>query len=456
MIMKISGFFLSSGLFFILGSFSVSAQRYDNIIDRTVAVIGNEVIQLSQIESEAQMMQVEGYASERNLRCMILEEMMESKIFLNQAKLDSLTVNTEMVEANLNQRISYIMMQLGGEEATEKYFGKSIIKLRQEWRESLTDQGLVQEMQQTIAEKVLERTPRQVKDFYKSISKDSLPMVPTQYQLSQIGVYPDKKKAEMVVKERLLDFRERVMNGEKFSVLATLYSVDPGSAVKGGELGMMSKTIFWPQFSDAAMSLKVGQVSSIVETPDGFHIIQMIEKKGDMFNARHILLKPQYGEEDRKAGFEKLDSIKNVMAKDSIRFFDAARYFSQDPLTRTNGGVLADPHTGSALFEKDQLKPEDYKVLKDMKIGDISEPFESTDNEGQSGNTMYKIIKLDNIIPAHVADIDQDFKLLSEMAVQRERKKAVSDFLEEKIKAAYIVIDPIFMKCDFQRKGWLK
>jgi len=435
---------------------SVEAQRYDNIIDRTVAVIGGEVIQLSQVESEAQMAQVEGYASERNLRCMVMEQMMESKLFLTQAKLDSLTVNPEMVEANLNQRISTIMSQLGGEAEMEKYFGRPVNKLRQEWRETLNEQGLVQEMQQKIAGTVLERTPKQIKDYYKRLPKDSLPMVSTQYQLSQIAVYPDKKKAEMAVKERLLDFRERIMNGEKFSMLATLYSKDPGSAFKGGELGMMSKTIFWPQFSDAAMSLKVGQVSSIVETPDGFHLIQMIEKKGDMFNARHILLKPEYGEEDRKAAFAKLDSIKTVIAKDSIPFFDAARFFSQDPATRTNGGVLSDPNTGSSLFEKDQLKPEDYRILKDMEVGEISEPFESSDNEGRNGNTMYKIIKFDKIIPAHPANIDLDLQLLSEMAVQDERQKAVSDFLDEKIKVAYIVIDPMFSGCDFHRKGWLK
>lgn len=454
--MKIYRVFLLFCLLVAFNHVKASAQRYDNIIDRTVALVGNEVIQLSQVESEAQMAQVQGYASERNLRCMILEQLLESKILLTQAKLDSLTVNPEMVEASLDQRISSIMSQLGGEAEMEKYFGKSILKLRQEWRETLNEQGLVQEMQREISGKVLERTPKQVKEFYKHVSKDSLPMVPTQYQLSQIAVYPDKKKAEMAVKERLLEFRERIMSGEKFSMLATLYSKDPGSALRGGELGMMSKTIFWPQFSDAAMSLKVGQVSSIVETPDGFHLIQMIEKKGDMFNARHILLTPEYGEEDRKVGFAKLDSIRNVIVKDSIPFFDAARYFSQDPATRTNGGVLSDPNTGSSLFDMDQLKPEDYKILKDMKVGDISEPFESSDNEGRRGNTMYKIIKFDKIIPAHQANVDLDFQLLSDLAVQGERQKAISDFLDEKIKVAYIVLDPMFTGCEFQRKGWVK
>jgi len=435
---------------------SVQAQIYTNVIDKTIAVVGNEMIQLSQIESEAQMLQFQGYTTDRNIRCMVFENMLEGKLFLMQARLDSLTVNADMVEANLNDRVNNILSQLGGEKETEEYFGKSMYKLRQEWRETLNEQSLIQEMQQNVAGKVTELTPKQVAEYYRKTPKDSLPEVSTQYQLSQIAVYPDRKKAEMAVKERLLEFRERVSAGEKFSMLATLYSKDPSSAVKGGELGMASKTIFWPAFSDAAMSLKVGQVSPIVETPDGFHLIQMIEKKGDMFNVRHILLKPEYTAEDRSVAFERLDSIKNVIAKDSMTFFMAARLFSEDPATRTNGGVLADPNTGSSLFEKDQLKPTDYAVLKDMKEGDISEPFESTDNEGRNGYTMYKVIKLDRIIPSHTADIDRDLQLLTNMAQQQLQAKAVDDFLNEKQKTAYIVIDPMFRKCDFVREGWIK
>jgi len=435
---------------------SVQAQVYENVIDRTIAVVGNEMIQLSQIESEAQMLQFQGYTTDRNIRCMVFENMLESKLFLMQARLDSLNVNTDMVEANLNDRVNNIMSQLGGEKETEEYFGKNMYKLRQEWRETLNEQSLVQQMQQTVAGKVTALTPKQVSEFYKRTPKDSLPEVPTQYQISQIAVYPDRKKAEMAVKERLLEFRERVAAGEKFSMLATLYSKDPGSAIKGGELGMASKTIFWPAFSDAAMSLKVGQVSPIVETPDGFHLIQMIEKKGDMFNVRHILLKPEYTQEDRDVAFERLDSIKNVIAKDSLTFFVAARLFSEDPATRTNGGVLADPNTGSSLFAKDQLKPTDYAVLKDMKEGDISAPFESSDNEGRNGYTMYKIVKLDRIIPSHTADMDRDLQMLTDMAQQQLQSEAVNKFLDEKQKTAYIVIDPLFQKCDFMREGWVR
>ncbi len=431
-------------------------QKYSNgLIDKTVALVGNDMIILSELESEVQMLQFQGYASDKNLRCMVLENMMISKLFLTQAKLDSLTVNQDMVTATLNDKINQVLTQLGGEKGVEQYFGKSIYKLRSEWRDALTEQSLVQDMQRKVSSSTESLTPKQVEAFYKRTPKDSLPIISTQYQIRQIVLYPDKKNAEISVKERLLEFRERIMAGEKFSMLATLYSQDPGSAMKGGELGMASKSIFWPAFSDAAMSLKVGQVSPIVETPDGYHLIQLIDKNGDMFNARHILLKPTYTQEDQSKAFTRLDSIKRVILSDSLSFFVAARFFSEDSKSRTNGGLVSDPQTGSALFEKDQLKPADYDILKDMKEGDISSPFESVDDEGR-GNTIYKIIKLDKIIPSHVATFSDDFNVLTEVAKGNKSRAAIDDFIKEKQANTYIVIDSQFHNCDFDRSGWIK
>ncbi|MCF0166487.1 MAG: peptidylprolyl isomerase [Bacteroidales bacterium] len=443
-------------LLFPLLEAGLCAQRYDGVIDKTVALVGGDMIMLSEIEQEVQMMQFQGYSSDRNLRCEVLENMMTSKLFLTQAKLDSLNINPDMVLAQLNDRVSNILTQLGGEEATEKYFGKSLFKLRQEWQEAIEEQSLVQQMQQKVAEKAENLTPEDVRTFYKRTPKDSLPVIPTQYQISQICIYPDKEKASLAVRERLLSFRERVLSGTKFSILATMYSEDPGSAMRGGELGMASRSIFWPVFSDAAMALKPDQVSSIVETPDGFHIIQLIERKGDMFNARHILLKPKYTEEDRTRAFSRLDSLKTMIEADSIKFFWAARYYSEDPMSRTNGGVLADPNTGSALFEKDQLKPADYNVLRNMEIDQISAPFESLDNEGRSGNTVYKIIRLDKIIPSHIARYEDDFNILQASAKNKKTQELIEQFVVDKIKTSYIVIDPLFQGCQFSREGWVK
>ncbi len=440
----------------ITAAWSLRAQKYDGLIDKTVALVGNSMIQLSQVEGEVQMMQFQGYVSDRNLRCEVLENMMVSKLFYTQAQLDSLSVNPDMVDASLNERVNNILSQLGGEEEVEKYFGKPLHRLRQEWREAFVEQNLAQEMQQEVAGKISEVTPKDVEQFYRRVPKDSLPVIPTQYQYSQIVLYPNTERAKLAVRERLLEFRQRILDGEKFSLLATLYSEDPGSAMRGGELGMASKSIFWPAFSDAAMSLKEGQVSPIVETPDGFHLIQLIKKDGDMFNARHILIKPKYTIEDRDSAFIRLDSIRTVVAADSITFQQAARMFSEDPKSRTNGGLVADPMSGAPFFEVDRLKPADYNVLKNMKEGEISEPFESVDDEGRSGNTIYKIIRLEKIRPSHQATVEEDFNVLLDIATNQKRIKAIEDFIKDKQETTYIVIDPMFQNCDFRRDGWIK
>lgn len=298
-------------------------------------------------------------------------------------------------------------------------------------------------------------TPSDVEKFFKKIDNDSLPIISTQYKLSQIVRYPVKEKAAMAAKERLLEFRNRILQGEKFSTLATIYSQDPGSAVRGGELRMAPKSMYWPAFSDAAVALKPGQISQIVETPDGFHIIQMIEKDGDMFNARHILLKPEYTSEDRDKAFKTLDSLKSRILMDSLSFEMAARIHSQDPKSAVSGGLMADENTGSIYFEKDQLKPADYAVLKDMKPGDISMPFESLDNEGR-GQTIYKVIKLEEIVDSHTANLKQDFSVIQNIANNRKQMDAVDAFIKEKQKKNLIIIDDMFKKCDFEREGWFK
>lgn len=446
---------LATAVLFAAAAITASAQKYsDGLIDKTVAVVGNEVIMLSDLEDEVAMMRAYGMMSDKKGRCEILEEMMETKLFLMQARLDSLAVNNDMVEGELSSRIDMLKTNLGGEEEVVKQFGKPIYKLRQEWRQAIEDQNLTQQMQQDIASKVPELTPYDVQQYIERTDVEDLPMVPVKYQLSQICIYPDREAANLAVKERLLSIRERIINGERFSTLSRLYSQDPGSARKGGELGMASKSIFWPAFSDAAMSLKPGIVSQIVETPDGFHIIEVIEKKGDMFNARHILLKPEYTSEDRQKGFHVLDSLRTELANEALTFSLAARFYSEDPATRTNGGQMADPNTGSSYFEIDQLKPQDYAAIKDLKEGEISEPIESLDNEGRDGNLVYKIVKVDKIIPAHPATFNHDYTLLLGQARAELQEKAINEFIESKIKATYIVIDPLFGDCDFEREGW--
>ena len=440
---------------FVMTAVGASAQKYQGgLVDKTVAVVGNEMIMLSQLEEEVQMMKAYGMLSDKTGRCDILEQMMTSKLFLMQSRVDSLVVNNDMVEGELKNRLDNVRTQLGGDDEVEKYFGKSIHKLRQEWRAAITDQTLTQQMQQQIASKIPELTPFDVQKYIDETDPADLPMVPVKYQLSQICIYPDREAANLAVKERLLAIRQRIINGEKFSTLARIYSQDPGSSRKGGELGMASKSIFWPAFSDAAMALKQGVVSQIVETPDGFHLIEVLDKKGDMFNARHILLKPEYTSDDRDKAFKVLDSLKTELGNGAVTFELAARFYSEDPSTKTNGGQMADPMSGSSYFEIDQLKPQDYAAIKDLQVGEISDPVESADNEGRNGNTVYKIIKVDKILPAHTATFQNDYSLLLEQAKLKKSSAAIDAFVDSKIGSTYIVIDPLFKDCEFERKGW--
>jgi peptidyl-prolyl cis-trans isomerase SurA len=446
---------LLATVLFIGLSFIASAQKYGGgVIDKTVAVVGNEVIMISDIEQEVQMMRAQGMASDRNLRCEILEQMMASKIFLMQARLDSLTVNKDMVEGELTQRFDQIRTQLGGDAEMEKYFGKPLYKLREEWKQALEDQSLTQQEQSQVASNINEVTPYDVKQWMDTVKTEDLPEVPIKYLLSQICIYPDREAANNAVKEKLLSIRERIINGEKFSTLARIYSEDPGSARKGGELGMASKSIFWPAFSDAAMALRPGLISQIVETPDGFHIIEVLEKKGDMFNARHILIKPQYTSEDRTKAFTKLDSLRTEINAGAVTFPLAARFYSEDPATRTNGGQMSDPGTGSTYFEIDQIKPQDYAAIRDLKEGEVSLPIESLDNEGRSGNLVYKIIRVDKILPAHTATFNEDYSDLLHQVEATKKMKAIDDFISEKIASTFIVIDPMYRECEFTRKEW--
>ena len=435
-------------------SLTAGAQRYDGIINKTVALVGNEVVTIADIENEVRVAGAQGMTSDRKMRCNILENLMTNYLFLSQARIDSLEVNATTVEMNLSNRIDQIRTSLGGDEEVEKYFGKPLYKLRQEWFQQFQDQTLIQQEQAEIAGKVPEMTPLDVRNYIDTVDREDLPVIPIKYQLSQICLYPDREAANAAVKERLLSLRERIINGENFATLARLYSEDTASARRGGELGMASKSIFWPAFSDAAMALKPGLISQIVETPDGFHLIEVLEKNGDMFNARHILMKPQYTEEDQTKAFATLDSIRTEVINDAITFALAARFYSEDAPTRTNGGQMADPNTGSSYFEIDQLKPQDYMAIRDLGEGEISMPIVSLDNEGRDGNLVYKIIRVDRILPAHTATYENDFSQLAEEVRMYKQGEALDAFVDEKIRTSHIVIDPMFKDCTFEREGW--
>lgn len=451
---------LLSGALLVLSVTAAGAQqKAKDVIDKTICTVGGEYILLSQIEEEVQINMAQGYTTvdDKSTRCRVLESILLGKLLLNQAHLDSLKVNNEYVELQVNDRLDRVMTQLGGQKETEEYFKMPLFKLKEDWMQRMSDQSLIEQERSKIVGEVVALTPKEVKKFYNRIDKDSLPVIPTQYRISQIVLYPSKEQAVMAVKEKLLEMRQRVLNGEKFSMLAALYSEDASNASRGGELRMASKNIYWPAFSDAAMMLKPGQVSQIVETPDGFHLIQMIEKDGDMFNARHILLKPKYTDEDRAKAFKTLDSIKADILADNMTFEMAARKYSQDMKTILNGGQMYDTETGSVFFEKDRLNPTDYNVIKDLKVGEISAPFESVSTDMyERGQVIYKILILDEILPSHIANVDDDFTVVQNFAENLRQNNALSEFIKSKQKVTYIHIDDLYKDCEFENPGWVK
>jgi len=422
-------------------------------IDRVVAVVGNEVILYSDIESEVNMMRSYGTALDEDVHCKVLEDFLFRKLLLTQARVDSISVNDEDVKQLLERRIQDIMAKLGGEKATEQYFRKPMHQLRKELREPIHEYLLTQQIEAKL-KKDIPITPSEVEQAFKKIPTDSLPIISEKYVLRQVVILPPESSAKFDARQQLLELRERILKGEKFSTLAIMYSEDPGSARRGGELGMAPAQRYTKPFSDAASLLKPDQVSSIVETENGFHLIQMIEKESnDMWNARHILLKPKYTSEDRGNAFKQLDSIADLVRNGTIIFEQAAQKYSQDTKTNANGGLMVNEYNLSSQFEKDQLYPADYAVLKNMKQGDISIPFETRD---QLGNTQYKILQLVELIPSHIANLKHDYFDIQQLTQQQRQLAAFEQWIKNKQASTYIRIDEQYKNCKFEREGWVK
>ncbi|MDR3366947.1 MAG: peptidylprolyl isomerase [Prevotellaceae bacterium] len=424
-----------------------------NVLDKVLAVVGNEVLLESDVEMEMMQLRAQGQLVDDEMRCHIFEQLLLQKLLLAQAKLDSLKENELAVTQEVEQSIRRISVQLGGMQEVEKYFGKPLFQLKEEWTAQMRERNLTQQMRMNIVSAV-QVTPRDVELYYKSQAADSFPMIPDQYVIQQIARYPPSgSEVRFQVREKLLELRERVMNGEKFQALAVMYSEDQASARRGGELGMRTREEFVKPFSDAAFALKPGQVSQIVETEFGFHIIQMSEKRDEMANLRHILIRPKFSTETQQEASRLLDSIATVIRADSISFEMGVVRYSEDKNTRLSGGYVINPQTLSTRFEKDQLIPNDYYVLRDMKVGEISAPFESKDN---TGNDIFKIIKFKEFIPSHRANFEQDYMVVHDITENKKQQETFDAWITKQIQSAYISIEPDMCRCKFSREGWVK
>lgn len=438
--------------FLFLSAFTGTAKA-QNVIDQVVAVVGGDMILQSDIEGEIMRMKMQGYISKGDIKCEIFENLLIQKMLLNQAKIDSLTVNDVATETEIDRRLKYFINQIGSEKALENYFRKPIYEIREDLKETIREQQLTQQMQQKIVENA-SVTPSEVKHFFKSIPSDSLPMIPEQYEICQLLLYPPSKtEAKYQVKERLLELRERILKGERFSTLAVAYSEDHASAKRGGELGFRTREELVKSFADVAFNLKEGQVSQIVETEYGYHIIQMIEKRENQVNVRHILLKPQFSIDMLVEAQSKLDSIVNLIKADSMTFDMACAKFSEDKKSNLNGGLVVNPQNNTSLFEKEHIQPADFYVIKDLKVGEISSPFESRDD---NANVAFKVIKLKSKIPSHKANLKDDYNVIQNIAKNGKEKELLDKWISEKQKTMYIKIDQSFKGCSFSNEGWFK
>ncbi|MDP3001602.1 MAG: peptidylprolyl isomerase [Bacteroidales bacterium] len=438
---------------FLPGVLTVNSQK---LVESVAAIVGNEVIYLSDLENTIADLRRSGNKTPVDqLRCNVFQEMLVSKLFIDQARIDSITVTDDAVEGELNMQMNDAIRQAKSEEALVAFFKKSIVEIRRDIKKTMLEQEVVREVQSKIAENITV-TPAALKRFYSSLPKDSLPVIPAKYEISLIQVDPpanEDNKAE--ARQKLLDIRSQILAGKSFNVLSVMYSEDTESAKNGGEIGFLTRGELEKEYADAAFSLTKNTVSKIVETKYGFHIIQLIDRKGEMVNTRHILVRPTVKPEQSVKAISKLDSLANLIRKDSIKFADAALRFSTHKDSRINGGKLVstNPSERVTWFTLEELNPEMYVKIRDMKVGEISEPFRTND---ENNNVVFRIIKLDNELPAHTANLKDDYQNLYNAALMNERTKVFDKWVKEKIEITYLKISEEFKSCEFLKKGWLK
>ncbi len=443
-------------LFLLLLTAGGTATFAQVLVESVAALAGNEVIYLSDIENMVNDLRRSGNKTAvEELRCSVLQDALMSKLFLDQARIDSITVADDVVEGEVNMRINEVIRQAGSEEMLEEYFNKSMAEIRQDIRNAMKDQQIVNEVQAKIAEKIT-ITPSDLRRFYSSIPKDSLPVIPAKVQLSLIQVDPpasEENKAE--ARQKLLDIRSEILAGKSFTVLAVINSEDRGTAINGGETGYKTRGELEKEYADMAFSLTKNNVSRIVETRYGFHILQLIDKKGDLVNTRHILIMPKVKPEEAARAMSRLDSITNLIRRDSISFENAAMRFSTHKDSRINGGkfVSSNPNSRTNWFTLEELDRDMYVRVRDLKIGEISEPFRSTDD---NGSTVFRIVRLDNELPAHRANLKDDYQSLFNFALMEKRSGAYEKWINKKIETTYIKISDEFRSCPFLESGWLK
>ena len=443
---------LTISLFLTAMGYLMTAQN--NIAEEVAWIVGDEAIYKSDIEEQYQQLQYERTPIDGNPYCVIPEQIAIDKLFLHQAKIDTIEVPNSTVQQSVDARINYFIANLGSKEKVEEYFRKPIPEIREQLMNTVRDQYTIQQVQSSLTKNV-KATPSDVRKFYNSIPKDSLPLIQKQVEVEIITINPIIPQQEIdEVKSRLRDYAQRVNNGESdFSTLALLYSED-GSAMSGGEIGFKSRNDLVPEYANVAFNLNdPKKVSKIVETEFGYHIIQLIEKRGDRINTRHILLKPKVNQKDLDSAVVKLDSLRKDILANKYTFEQAALYVSQDKDSRNNKGLMMNPQTHTTLFEMADLPDEIGKVVDKLQVGEISEPFIAINKS--NNRQQVAMVKLVRRIEAHKADLAEDFQVLKDMYENKRKAEIIDEWVKEKQKKTYVYINEGWRNCEF-KYNWRK
>lgn len=427
----------------------------DQVIDEVIWVVGDEAILRSEVEEERLRAQYEGQQIPGDPYCVIPEQLAVQKLFLHQAELDSVEANESTVSHQVDMRLNYYMNQIGSKEKMEEYFRKSSSEIREEMMTTVRNQMIIQQMQQKLTADI-KPTPAEIRRYFESLPLDSIPMRPAQIEVQILSFEPAVPVEETErVKQRLREFTERVQSGSAdFSMLARLYSEDTESAKRGGELGFVGKGQLVPEFAEVAFNLTdPKRVSRIVQTEYGFHIIQLIEKKGDRINCRHILLRPRISATDKVRAIERLDSIRNKIVSDSLQFEQAVIRFSEDKNTVMNAGLMINPNTGSSRFEYQDLAPEIAKQIYALNEGEISQPFVMMDQ--QKNREVCAIVRVKKKTDVHRANLNDDFQTIKGMLESKMSRELLHEWIIKKQKNTYIRISPEWQGCEFEFPNWI-
>ncbi|MDL2291618.1 peptidylprolyl isomerase [Bacteroides sp. OttesenSCG-928-F21] len=439
-------------LLFCMGT----ANGQDNVIDGVVWVVGDEAILKSEVEEARLEAQYYGRKLEGEPYCVIPEELAVQKLFYHQAVLDSVEVSDAEVIQEVEYRTNYFIQHFGSKEKMEEYFNKSYTQIRETMRENARIGNTIQKMQQKLVGDV-KVTPSEVRRYFKDLPSDSVPYIPTQVEVQIITLQPKIPIEEIEdVKRRLREYTDRVNNKQtEFSVLARFYSEDKGSAQNGGENGFMGRGQMVPEYANVAFNLQdPSKVSKIVETEYGFHIIQLIEKRGDRINTRHILLRPKVSDDDLIAAINRLDSVADDIRNSKFTFEEAAAVLSHDKDTRNNHGLMPNPETNTSRFEMQQLPQEIAKVVDKMNVGEISKAFSMINQK--DGKEVCAVVKLKSRINGHKATITDDYQQLKDIVIQKRQEELLQKWVVEKQKRTYVRINENWRNCKFKYSGWVR